>query len=131
MENASKALIMAATVLLGLMIISVGVALFQSFSDLGRDTIEKVENYKISEWNNTYLKYYGTTEVKESEKVLKTVPIQVTAHDIVSLINHARQYNTNNFGEDMAQWPGKDENYLYVEIEIKDVRNRNKSRTMG
>jgi len=131
MENASKALIMAATVLLGLMIISVGVALFQSFSDLGRDTIEKVENYKISEWNNTYLKYYGTTEVQESERVLKTVPIQVTAHDIVSLINHARQYNTNNFGEDITKWPGKDEKYLYVEIEIKDIRNRSKSRKMG
>lgn len=131
MENASKALIMAATMLLGLMIISVGVALFQSFSDLGKDTIEKVENYKISEWNNTYLKYYGTTEVQESEKVLKKVPIQVTAHDIVSLINHARQYNTNNFGEDVTKWPEKDEKYLYVQIDIKDVRNRNKSRKMG
>lgn len=131
MENASKALIMAATMLLGLMIISVGVALFQSFSDLGKDTIEKVENYKISEWNNIYLKYYGTTEVQESERVLKTVPIQVTAHDIISLINHARQYNTNNFGEDVTKWPGKDEKYLYVQIDIKDVRNRNKSRKMG
>ncbi len=68
MENASKAFIMAATMLLGLMIISVGVALFQSFSDLGRDTIQKVENYKISEWNNTYLKYYGTTEVEGTKK---------------------------------------------------------------
>lgn len=68
MENASKALIMAATMLLGLMIVSVGVALFQSFSDLGKDTIQKVENYKISEWNNTYLKYYGTTEVETAKK---------------------------------------------------------------
>lgn len=34
MENASKALIMAASVLLGLMIISVGVALFRSFRRL-------------------------------------------------------------------------------------------------
>lgn len=68
MENASKAFIMAATMLLGLMIISVGVILFQSFSDLGKDTIQKVENYKISEWNNTYLKYYGTTEVEGTKK---------------------------------------------------------------
>lgn len=57
---------------------------------------------------------------------LKSVPIQVTAHDIVSLINHAKQYNTNNFGEEIAQWPGKNENYLYVQIDIKNSQNAEK-----
>lgn len=71
MENASKALIMAATALLALMIVSVGVALFNTFSDLGKDTIEKIENNKIAEWNNTYLKYYGTTEVEGNKRRTK------------------------------------------------------------
>lgn len=57
---------------------------------------------------------------------LKNVPIQVTAHDIVSLINHAKQYNTNNFGEEIEKWPGKDENYLYVQIDIKNSKNAEK-----
>ena len=48
MENASKALIMAATVLLGVMIISVGVALFNTFSEFGRDTLQKVEDKRIA-----------------------------------------------------------------------------------
>ena len=48
MENASKALIMAASVLLGLMIISVGVALFNTFSEFSRDTLDKVED--LSNW---------------------------------------------------------------------------------
>lgn len=54
------------------------------------------------------------------------MPIQVTAHDIVSLINHAKQYNTNNFGEDVTKWPGKNENYLYVQIDIGNSRNAEK-----
>ena len=58
MENASRALIMAASVLLGIMIISVGVALFNTFSEFSRDTLEKVDEKKITEWNNNYLKYY-------------------------------------------------------------------------
>lgn len=82
MENASKALIMAATGLLGLMIISVAVTLFNIFSDLGKDTIEKVENTRITEWNNTYLKYYGTTEIEDNRRKTKnsTNPNNSTRH---------------------------------------------------
>ena len=47
MENASRALIMAASVLLGIMIISVGVALFNTFSEFSRDTLEKVDEKKL------------------------------------------------------------------------------------
>ena len=47
MENASKALIMAASVLLGVMIISVGVVLFESFSGFAKDTTDKIEEARI------------------------------------------------------------------------------------
>ena len=91
MENASKALIIAASVLVGVMIISVGVALFNSFSEFRRSTVQKVEDAKIAEWNNNYLKYYGNyTDDNGKEK-----PIQVTAHDIVSIANSAKQNNIN------------------------------------
>lgn len=122
MENASKALIMAATVLLGLMIISVGVALFNSFSKFGKETIEKMESTKITEWNNNYLKYYGKIAVEENGKI-KSVPIKVTAHDIISIINNARQNNVDYFGNNMADWPGKNENYYYVQIDIDKYKN--------
>lgn len=122
MENASKALIMAASVLLGLMIVSVGVTLFQSFSDFARDTTEKVEETRIAEWNTQYLKYYGNM-TKQEEGKMKSVPIPVTAHEIVSVINNARQNNVNYFGENISEWPGKNENYYYIQIEVKGVRN--------
>lgn len=108
MENASKALIMAATVLLGVMIISVGVALFNTFSDFSSSTVEKMEEKQISEWNNTYLKYQGST--------------QVTAHDIISVINSAAQNNKNYFEDETnkIKYAGN-ENYYYVKVSINGI----------
>lgn len=130
MENASKALLMAATVLLGVMIISVGVVLFNSFSDFARDTTGKVEETRIAEWNQQYLKYYGQM-TWEKEGKIKSAPIQVTAHEIMTVVNQARQNNVNYFGDDIRQWPGKNENYYYVQVEIKGARNGNRAETWG
>ncbi len=118
MENASKALIMAASVLLGLMIISIGVALFSSFSEYGRTTIEQAEEYKITEWNNNYSKYYGrvaTYDATKNRYVDK--PIEVTAHDIVSVANHAKQ---NNSDYELDQTYAGNENSYYVQVVVKE-----------
>lgn len=123
MENASKALLMAATVLVGVMIISVGVALFSSFSEFGTDTIEKMEQAKIDEWNNTYLKYYGVntiTTIENGKEVDITTPIKVTAHDIVSVANNARQ---NNINYELENQNNYDENIYYVQVQVGKEKN--------
>lgn len=117
MENASKALIIAASVLLGIMIISVGTILFQSFSGFSADAVAKMEEKQITEWNNTYLKYYGkNTTLKDG----KTEPIKVTAHDIVSVINSARQNNIYYFEDNWPQNPN--ENIYYVQVKIPGIQ---------
>lgn len=130
MENASKALIMAASVLLGVMIISVGVALFNSFSSFGADAAKKIEEKQISEWNNNYLKYYGnTTYLKdENDKNKGTInaPIKVTAHDIISIINSASQNNIKHFGDYTNEWVNTysgNENYYYIRIDVPSANN--------
>lgn len=80
MENASRALLMAASVLVGILIISIGVALFSSFAGSSKNIIDKIEENKITEFNNKFFKYYG--EGKE-----------VTAHDVITIVNAARQNN--------------------------------------
>lgn len=118
MENASKALIMAASVLLGVMIISVGVALFNSFSSFSRSTVEKTEEKKISEWNNNFLKYYGTVIIGErSNGTYITEPIRVTAHDIVSLANFAKQSNEDY---QLTKDSSGNENTYYVQIVVNN-----------
>lgn len=113
MENASKALIMAATVLLGVMIISVGVALFNTFSEFGRDTLQKVEDKRIAEWNNNFLKYYGYISTEEDKN---PIPIKVSAHDIVSVANLAKQNNENY---ELTKENSGNENTYYVQVIVK------------
>lgn len=119
MENASKALIMAAGVLLGIMIISIGVALFTSFSEFSRSTLAKVEDAKIAEWNNNYLKYYGEISYIEEGKVV-TEPIKVTAHEIVTVANHASQNNMNYNLQNQTKY---DENTYYVQVKVGKIAN--------
>ena len=119
MENASKALIMAASVLLGLMIISVGVALFNTFSEFSRDTLSKVEEKSIAEFNNNYIKYYGNiSSGKDGQEVIK--PIPVTAHDIVSVANLAKQNNEKYELENQSSY---DENTYYVQVQVEKETN--------
>lgn len=117
MENASKALIMAASVLLGLMIISVGVALFNTFSDFSRTTLEKVEETKIAEWNNNFLKYYGSIAQGENEQIK---PIDVTVHDIITVSNFAKQNNENY---ELQKQQAYNENTYYVQVRVDNVMN--------
>ena len=129
MENASNALLMAATVLLAVMIISVGVVLFRTFGDFSSETAQKMQEKQIAEWNNTYLKYYGETTKGENESEI-TGPIKVTAHDIVSVINSAKANNEANFGDELSQVT-PNENINYVSVKIKDIsmNSKNKAET--
>lgn len=121
MENASKALIMAATVLLGLMIISIGVTLFTTFSEFSRTTLEKVEDTKIAEWNNQFLKYYGqiSTYNPDTDRYT-TSDIKVTAHDIITVANLAKQ---NNINYELQNESGYNENMYYVQVKVIGAYN--------
>lgn len=100
MENASRALLMAASVLVGVLIISVGVALFSSFAGSSKNIIDKIEESKISEFNNKFFKYYG--EGKE-----------VTAHDVITIVNVARQNNYELEGTSSA----------YIRVQLNSEAN--------
>lgn len=123
MENASKALIMGASILLAIMIVSVGVALYTSFSEYGHSTINQLEEAKITEFNNKYTKYYGmTAEYNEQKKQYINRPIEVTAHDIVSVANLSKE--NNEYYELNKNYAGNENSY-YVQVVVK--YNKNKS----
>ena len=118
MENASKALIMAASVLLGVMIISIGVALFNSFSNFGADTTAKIQEKQISEFNNNFLKYYGKITKTEGNKTI-IENIKVTAHDIVSIANLAKK---NNEAYEIADKKKYDDTTYYIQVNFKNTQ---------
>lgn len=112
MENASKALIMAAEIIIGVMIISIGVYLFNAMGNYSADTTAKMEETQIAQFNNQFLKFYGTSAINGS----KPEPIKCTIHDIIGLANLANKSNVAN-GFQEVQEPS--DNLFYIKIDLQ------------
>lgn len=117
MENASKALIMAASVLLGVMILSVGVYLFYVYSDYSANAYAQMEQAQIDQFNTQFLKYYGTTGVENDGE--EPQPILCTAHTIISLANLAYQ---NNLQYEVDYLDGYNINTYYIQIDVGNTK---------
>ncbi len=107
MENASKALLMAAAILLGIMIISVGVAIFNTLSGFSQSTIARMQEKQVAEFNSNFTKYYGQIDGKA---------IQLTIHDIITVANFAKQSNIEN---ELQEETGYNEYTNYVQVDVK------------
>ena len=141
MENASKALIIAGSFLVGMIVLSIMVVLFSSFGDTGTKIMQSIQDTQIAEWNNTFLKYVGTENYNvpirdefgnkrtdENGNVITTqvndLPIALTVYDIVTLANYARQTNINNdFNVDTLdtmdpEFDDVNEGSLYIRLDI-------------
>lgn len=79
MENASKALMIAAGVLMGLLIASLGIYLFHIFGDYVSNTQAEIAENTLAQFNQQYLKYNGLDNL--------------TIQDIVTVKNNALQNN--------------------------------------
>lgn len=79
MENASKALIMAGSILIGVIIMTIGVTIFTSFGSTSEKIQKQMNEKAIAEFNAHFTKYVGMQDC--------------TIHDIVSLANFARKFN--------------------------------------
>lgn len=111
MENASKALLMAATILIAVMLISLGTYLFATFGNYSKNINDNINAKTKQEFNAQFTKYEGGDPC--------------TVYDIVTVINLAR--NSNNQYEEYQNVVKrsveliKDSNiYIYV-----DIRNDN------
>lgn len=112
MENASKALIMAAEILLGVMIISIAVYLFSTLGQYSKETTAKMEDAQIEQFNQQFLKYYGTSDTNGN----KPEQIKCTIHDIVGLANLARKINVAN-GFEGEEEPSDGLQYVKIDLQ--------------
>lgn len=110
MENASKALLMAATVLVGVLLLSLGVYLFTIFGDFSSDMSKKLNQKNIDEFNAQFLKYesYYDNDSKEWKNICR-------AQDIVSIANIAKENNSK------YEYTTEDESdgYYYIRVIVK------------
>lgn len=78
MENATKAMLIAAGVLIGMMILSLGIALFSELSSYVNSSHEQVKFNEINSFNAKYTKYFN---------------VDLTIQDIVTVANMAHENN--------------------------------------
>lgn len=97
MENASKALIMSASILIGIIILSIAAYLFTAFGSSSKEIQQQVDTRVMAEFNNNFLKYQG------SEKC--------TIHDIVNLAKFAKKTNEDLEVDDNSEF------YIHVNLE--------------
>ena len=107
MENASKALLMAASVLIGIIIISLAVYLFASFGSGSARMHEQKKEQQLNQFNSQFTSYVG----KEG----------ITIYDVVSIANLATETNIYyEFPKRVAD--GKD-NYISVKFVNSAIMN--------
>lgn len=104
MENASKALIISASILIGVIILSIAVYLFASFGGTSREIQKKMDSRALAEFNNNFTKYLDSNSC--------------TIHDIVNLAKFARKTN-----EEMEYTTADSDKPYYVQVILdkKDI----------
>ncbi len=119
MENASKALLIAAAVLIGVMLLSTMVYLFMNFGNFSSTTYSKIEQAQIDQFNIKFLQYTGSTLQIDDWGNEKTVEVLCTTHDIISLANLARQNNINQGSQDYMAGEEYNESIDYIQISVQ------------
>ena len=107
MENASKALLMAAGVLIGILILSLAVFLFANFGAASAEVHKQNEENRIEQFNVQFTAYQGRADV--------------TIHDIITVVNLAKSSN-ESFG---LTAPSETNYYITVNASTSSGSNNN------
>ena len=103
MENASKALLMAASVLIGTIILSLAAYLYISFSSSANEMGKQMEEGQLQQFNNRFTSYVDKEDL--------------TIYDVVTVANLARD-NNRYYGLSTPE----DNNY-YIQVICKELSN--------
>lgn len=116
MENASRALLMAATVLISVMVISLGTYLFATFGNYSKQINSNLSSKQKQEFNAQFTKYEGGDPC--------------TVYDIVTVINLAKNSNSQyEEYQDITKKPNdyKNNSNAYIYVEINEEHNINET----
>lgn len=107
MENASKALLMAASVLIGTIILSLAVYLYISFTGSANKMGKQMEEGQLQQFNNKFTSYVDKKNL--------------TIYDVVTVANMAKD---NNAYYDLN---AKTENNFYIQVSCDNVNIESKT----
>lgn len=91
MENASKALLMSASILIGLIVLSLGIYLVNTFKSFSQDYNDSMEIQRMEQFNARFTAFSTRSNV--------------SIHEIMTLTNYAKEFNSlNNLKEGDSQY---------------------------
>lgn len=122
MENASKALLMAATILISVMLVSLATYLFATFGNYSKNINDNINQKTKQEFNAQFTKY----ETSETGELC-------TVYDIVTIINLAKncndQYEEYQGGNRPESFENQNNVYIFVSIIPKNEVNEKSNTT--
>ena len=107
MENATKALLIAASMLIGIMVVSIAVYLFATFGAQAKETSEQRKIQQLNDFNEQFTSYVG----KEG----------TTIYDVISVANLAT--DNNRYYDLPGPATGKD-NYISVYLDKEPIEGK-------
>ena len=116
MENASKALLMAAGVLMGILIISLAVFLFVTFGATSAESHKQIEQSRIDEFNSQFLKYQGKDDLT-IYNVITVANSATSNNEYYELPKVTSIINNDNYPDYYIQVILKNDNYNNIRIE--------------
>ena len=108
MENASKALIMAGGVLIGILVLSLGLYLFMTFAQGAAKINDKIAENQMAEFNSNYTSCVGREDI--------------TIYDIITILSRAKEFN-DTLGEDSSIRNSEE----YITINLQQPGKRTKT----
>lgn len=115
MEDASKALIIVVGMFMGLMVLSLGIALSSSLSQYTDNAQKHIEENALQSFNTQFTKYINCSDINAEPEFVLTI------HDIITVANIAYE---NNVSYDLND--ASDNNY-YVTVNIPGKMNLEKN----
>lgn len=111
MENASKALLMAAGILIGILVLSLAAYFVLSFSQLYFDIDRQNADQKMAQFNTQYTAYLHRTDL--------------TIYDILTIVSYAKENNQNYMDEAGQVYSGEEQNIVTITLKrgIDTIQN--------
>lgn len=111
MENASKALLMAAGILIGIMVLSLAVYLATSFGHLYANVNDQNAQQKLAQFNTQYTAYLHRTDL--------------TIYDVLTIVSYAKENNQNYSNEAGQVYSGEEQNIVTITLKrgINTIQN--------
>lgn len=93
MENASKALLMGASILIAVLILSIATRFFNSASQVTKTYDSTMEQTQLSTFNSNFTKFVGAV-VDNQDPNYKEIQKYATIYDVISTANFAYNHNS-------------------------------------